>query len=279
MHDVEKHLPAMRRYFALVSFIPDWRIDDLMVSFAAPGGGAGPHRDNYDVFLCQGFGVREWRVTTSDPGAAPDASDELSLLIEFRGDPRDFSRGDVLYLPPGVAHWGTARRATMTFSIGMRAPQRSDLTPDADAPDGGPFYADPDLRSSEATPGLISAAAIRRAGDLSGDNRLSNVAVKLGKAVTSTKPWLTPDTVSGDEATQLVDNAWNGRQLALHGMCRIAWSDAHVFVNGHENPRPGGTRDTLIRLCADRRLRLRRKYDRGLSSLLCWLARCGAFKT
>ena len=60
IHDVEKHLPAMRAVLQVVPFIPDWRVDDLMVSFAAPGGGVGPHRDNYDVFLCQGTGIRNW---------------------------------------------------------------------------------------------------------------------------------------------------------------------------------------------------------------------------
>ena len=63
VHDVEKHLPAMRAVCSNVPFIPDWRIDDLMVSFAAPGGGVGPHRDNYDVFLCQGIGERNWRYS------------------------------------------------------------------------------------------------------------------------------------------------------------------------------------------------------------------------
>ena len=75
----------MRRLFDLVPFVPDWRIDDLMVSFAAPGGGVGPHRDNYDVFLCQGIGARAWCVT--DENVAPDteASDDLSLTQAFSG--------------------------------------------------------------------------------------------------------------------------------------------------------------------------------------------------
>ena len=79
VHDVEKHLPAMRRLFAHVSFIPDWRIDDLMVSFAAPGGGVGPHTDNYDVFLCQGIGVREWNVSSDDIAKDPAASIGCSI--------------------------------------------------------------------------------------------------------------------------------------------------------------------------------------------------------
>ena len=62
VQDVEKHLPDFRQWFECVTFVPDWRIDDLMISFAAPGGSVGPHQDNYDVFLCQGMGRREWRL-------------------------------------------------------------------------------------------------------------------------------------------------------------------------------------------------------------------------
>ena len=106
VHDVDKHLPAMRRLFAQVPFIPDWRIDDLMISFAAPGGGVGPHQDNYDVFLCQGIGVREWHVSTDAIREDPKASEDLALLEEFdHGEMHLARKGDVLYLPPGVAHW------------------------------------------------------------------------------------------------------------------------------------------------------------------------------
>ena len=133
VHDVEKHLPVMRKLCAHVPFIPDWRIDDLMVSFAAPGGGVGPHRDYYDVFLCQGIGIREWHVATESVDANPDASDDLALTAEFQGEQHTAREGDVLYLPPGVPHWGTATRACITYSIGMRAPQLSDLS--AELPD------------------------------------------------------------------------------------------------------------------------------------------------
>ena len=103
VHDVEKHLPAMRRLFDAVPFIPDWRIDDLMISFAAPGGGVGPHRDNYDVFLCQGIGTRDWRYTQSAVPDNPDASTDLVLVEEFSdGEQVETRQGDVLYLPPGV---------------------------------------------------------------------------------------------------------------------------------------------------------------------------------
>ncbi|MDH5622079.1 MAG: cupin domain-containing protein, partial [Gammaproteobacteria bacterium] len=158
VHDVEKHLPAMRVLFNHVPFIPQWRIDDLMVSFAAPGGGVGPHRDNYDVFLCQGTGVRNWRFTTDAVADDREASNDLALLSEFESaDDRDAIEGDVLYLPPCAPHWGTAKRACMTYSIGMRAPQVADLLPaPGDRGDGQRFYCDPDLAVDEAVPGSIS---------------------------------------------------------------------------------------------------------------------------
>ena len=71
VQDVEKHLPDFRQLLSLVPFIPDWRIDDLMISFAAPGGSVGPHKDNYDVFLCQGSGHREWRIDNNSSSHGP----------------------------------------------------------------------------------------------------------------------------------------------------------------------------------------------------------------
>jgi 50S ribosomal protein L16 3-hydroxylase len=196
VHDVEKHLPALRALFDLVPFVPDWRIDDLMVSFAAPGGGVGPHRDNYDVFLCQGIGAREWRVSLDAIGDDTDASADLALLRAFDGSRFDTREGDVLYLPPGAAHWGTAQRACITYSIGMRAPQLSDL--DASLPDDAGdnrFYGDPDLALEEVSPGRISRRAVRRALELlgRGDDDLDRTSLALGRCVTSTKEWLTPE--------------------------------------------------------------------------------------
>ncbi len=123
VQDVEKHLPDFRSFVQTASFIPDWRIDDLMVSFAAPGGSVGPHRDNYDVFLCQGAGRRKWHIAPANADLRIVESGELSLLEAFADDSPVTARpGDVLYLPPGIAHWGIAEESCMTWSIGMRAP-------------------------------------------------------------------------------------------------------------------------------------------------------------
>ena len=251
VHDVEKHLPAMRSLFRHVAFIPDWRIDDLMVSFAAPGGGVGPHRDNYDVFLCQGIGERDWRITTEEPGPDANASDDLALLNEFAGARHTARQGDVLYLPPGVAHWGTAKRACMTYSIGMRAPELADLaTTLPDVHDHTAFYADPDLATDEAAPGYISPLAVDRALALLSDERITRdaAAKSLGCCVTMTKQWLTPESATPAEAERMLHRVRSGGRLDVHGMARIAFDE-----RSPEDPAPGEARVIHADALVDRR--------------------------
>ncbi|MGH8235104.1 MAG: JmjC domain-containing protein [Rhodanobacteraceae bacterium] len=149
-------------------FIPNWRVDDVMVSYAVDGGGVGAHVDQYDVFLLQGLGRRRWAIDTRlDPPTAFREDVDLKLLREFNPthewilDP-----GDMLYLPPGIPHDGTAVGECMTFSIGMRAPAASELLLDftehlAEALPESQRYSDPDLVPATA-PGEIDNAALRR---------------------------------------------------------------------------------------------------------------------
>ena len=277
VHDVEKHLPAMRRLFAQVPFIPDWRIDDLMVSFAAPGGGVGPHTDNYDVFLCQGIGVREWRVTTEAVKNDARASDDLALKQPFGGDIHSAREGDVLYLPPGVAHWGTAERACITYSIGMRAPQLSDLG--AALPDThgeNPFYQDADLRAAEARPGYISAQVIARATKLlRGPSKPREVGEALGRYVTETKTWLRPDGAAPDEARRCLQDQV---RLKVHGMARIAWDGCNVYVNGRCRPLASGESALVEKICQSRELPRRASAFETGRELLNWMLKTGAFE-
>jgi 50S ribosomal protein L16 3-hydroxylase len=281
VHDVEKHLPVMRKLFGHVPFIPDWRIDDLMVSFAAPGGGVGPHRDNYDVFLCQGIGTREWHVTTEDIAADPGASDDLALTRPFAGQIHSVRQGDVLYLPPGAAHWGTATRACITYSIGMRAPQLSDLL--TQLPDAGqlnPFYRDPDLGVIESVPGLISEESVGRALQLAGapQQERDRIAAALGRYVTQTKEWLTPDVASPDEARSIVASLTRGARLVVHGMARIAWDLRNIYVNGACLARPGADSAWLESLCANREMVVPSTMRPASSKCLIWMLEKGLFE-
>lgn len=164
---VDQHVPQVAALIDPFRFVPSWRIDDVMVSYATDQGGVGPHFDQYDVFLVQGSGRRRWQI-----GAACDEStpllphDHLRLLANF--EPVEewvLEPGDILYLPPRIAHDGVALGDhCMTYSIGFRAPSRAELIegwcdellaalPDDDR------YTDPHLQA-QANPGEISAAAV-----------------------------------------------------------------------------------------------------------------------
>jgi len=280
VHDVEKHLPAMRRLFTLVPFVPDWRIDDLMVSFAAPGGGVGPHRDNYDVFLCQGIGSRNWHLSSGEIADDPGASDDLALLMPFSGQMHAVREGDVLYLPPCVAHWGTATRACITYSIGMRAPQRSDLVAEYQDDAGQePFYTDPDLGTDESTPGYISPASMSRAMRLVGrDQNAARIADLLGCFVTRTKDWISPESASDEEVAAILDSQRKRFPLTVHGMARIAWDDRNVYANGTLRPRGGIHAEWLESLCAMRSLPETPGNSHETWDCIAWMLKVGVFE-
>jgi 50S ribosomal protein L16 3-hydroxylase len=132
VQDVDKWDADVRALLARFGFLPSWRIDDIMVSYAVDGGSVGAHVDQYDVFLLQGFGRRHWAIST-DPRAPKAFRDdaEIRLLREFAPTHEwVLEPGDMLYLPPGVPHHGVAIGECLTYSIGMRAPSRAELLVD-----------------------------------------------------------------------------------------------------------------------------------------------------
>lgn len=164
VQDVEKHYPPLAELMQRFDFLPGWRLDDLMISWAAPGGSVGPHVDQYDVFLLQAEGRRRWQIAERfDPALLPDC--ELNVLRRFEAEQSwDLGPGDMLYLPPGVAHHGVAMTAGMTWSIGARAPDAADLLlalGETLAGDAVPRYTDPDLQPVERA-GEIDHAALAR---------------------------------------------------------------------------------------------------------------------
>jgi 50S ribosomal protein L16 3-hydroxylase len=129
VQDMDKWDADLRALLERFDFLPRWRIDDIMVSFAAPGGSVGAHVDQYDVFLLQGRGRRRWQVDDRSDAPREFRDDvELKLLREFTPT-HDWvlEPGDMLYLPPGVPHHGVAEDACLTLSVGMRAPAHGEL--------------------------------------------------------------------------------------------------------------------------------------------------------
>src|SRR5690606_10284937 len=151
VQDVDKWDADVAALLPQFGFLPRWRIDDVMVSFAAPGGSVGAHVDQYDVFLLQAQGHRRWQIDAGDnPPLAFRDDVELKLLREFHPT-HDWvlGPGDMLYLPPGVPHHGVAEDACLTFSVGMRAPSAAELLGDyvdtlAAEADEALRYRDPD---------------------------------------------------------------------------------------------------------------------------------------
>ncbi|AEG49236.1 Cupin 4 family protein [Sphingobium chlorophenolicum L-1] len=166
---VNQHVPEVAGLIAPFRFVPDWRIDDVMVSFATDGGGVGPHFDQYDVFLIQGLGRRRWRVGPQCDAATPLLPhDDLRLIADFEAtDDWILEPGDILYVPPRFAHDGVAvGDDCMTYSIGFRAPSRAELVEgwcehQADGMAEEDRYADPDLVVQD-NPGEITASALDR---------------------------------------------------------------------------------------------------------------------
>ena len=169
VQDVDKWDADTAALLAAFDFIPSWRIDDVMISYAVDGSGVGAHVDQYDVFLLQGMGQRRWAIDTrANPSTAFREDVDLKLLREFRPTHTwTLNPGDMLYLPPGVPHNGVAVGECMTFSIGMRAPAAGELLFDfaahvAEALPESQRFADPDLKPA-GDAGEIDGAALHRA--------------------------------------------------------------------------------------------------------------------
>jgi 50S ribosomal protein L16 3-hydroxylase len=164
---VDHHVAEVAALIEPFRFIPNWRIDDVMVSYATDGGGVGPHFDQYDVFLIQGLGRRRWQIgARCDDETELLPHDDLRLLANFEATEEwVLEPGDILYVPPRFAHNGIAvGDDCMTYSIGFRAPSRAELIGNwcddllAELADDD-RYADPGL-AAQANPGEISASAL-----------------------------------------------------------------------------------------------------------------------
>jgi 50S ribosomal protein L16 3-hydroxylase len=190
---VDQYFPAVARLLEAVPFIPRWRLDDVMISFATPGGSVGAHVDNYDVFLIQGRGQRRWGVSAGGSRLLRPGLD-LSVLRRFEAEHEwVLDPGDVLYLPPGVAHHGVALTDCLTYSIGFRAPSQTAVLASLlqrlveNAP-REQLYSDRCL-PLQSEPGEITAWALRRFGRIAAGalNEPGALDVALGELLTLPK--------------------------------------------------------------------------------------------
>lgn len=246
-------------------FIPNWRIDDLMVSYSAPGGGVGPHLDQYDVFIIQGMGKRRWRV------GMPDASLEqfcphprLLQVSEFQACIDEIMEpGDILYIPPGCPHDGVSLDPSLNYSVGFRAPAQKDLIGGLadyllDFQIDGTRFSDPG-RLRSVSPGEINSRDLGQVRQLmqqllADDDLLSRW---FGSYITQAKREL--DLQEPDphyQAEEIAEYLEEGSVLGRLGGLRCCYQqpnaeeDIQLFINGDCFPLPATEIDSA-RLLTD----------------------------
>ena len=262
-------------------FVPDARLDDLMLSYASDGGGVGPHYDSYDVFLLQAFGQRRWRIgRQKDLSLQPDVP--LKILANFKPEVEYvLEPGDLLYLPPRYAHDGIAEGECMTYSIGFRIPNRAELArellqrlaEDAEDAVGVALYQDPNQPAVDQ-PAEIPARMLEFAQDALQDALQDSRALArgLGEYMTEPKPnvWFDTRAESADAAQAL-----KTRGIRLDRRTRMMFDAHHVFING-ESFSASGRDATLMRSLANTRCLSVREVGKlsaqALALLATWLA-------
>ncbi|PIT82435.1 cupin domain-containing protein [Limnohabitans sp. 15K] len=250
---VDLHHDGVHALMQQFRFVPDARLDDVMISYASDGGGVGPHFDSYDVFLLQAHGQRRWRIGRNKD-LTLQSGVPLKILQNFEAE-EEFvlNPGDMLYLPPKYAHDGVAEGECMTWSIGFRAPQEGELArelllglaDEAFEGVGDALYRDPKQAA------VSSSAAIPPAlGDFA--RQVLDKALK--------NPHLL-DSLLGEYLTEPKANVWFdiadkepdlSEGVQLDRRTKMMYDDRHVFING-ESFRVGGGDARLLRQLADNR--------------------------
>ncbi|MFM8623639.1 MAG: JmjC domain-containing protein [Betaproteobacteria bacterium] len=280
---VDQHHRAAHDLLQRFRFLPDARLDDLMISLASEGGGVGPHFDSYDVFLLQASGSRRWRI---GPQSDLSLRADLPLKILRRFEPQEehvLQAGDMLYLPPGYAHDGLAMpgrgEPCMTYSIGFRAPSRAELASallvrmaesleEAQEPARPVLYRDagqPATAQPAVLPEALIGFAQRSLEKVLKDPKALRDA--LGRYLSEPKPglWFEP-----------CDETWGpGQGLAVHGRTRMMYAGSFLFVNGERFQMGGADARWLRRLADERRLgadEVQRLSAQARLVVLQWLA-------
>ncbi len=271
MQGVDLHVQAVHELLQQFRFVPEARLDDLMVSYASDGGGVGPHFDSYDVFLLQAQGRRRWRIgrqkdLTLQEGVPLKVLSHFAPEQEFVLEP-----GDMLYLPPRYAHDGVAIGECMTYSIGFRAPSRAELARELLQ------------RLAEQAGDAAGLALYRDSGQPAVDSpgripaRLHDFAQRALQAALA-DPLALPRAL-GEYLTEPKPHVWfdaatapcrMGR-LALDRRTRMMFDDHHVFING-ESYRASGRDAALMQQLADRRCLAAHEVRRASKGAVALLA-------
>lgn len=267
VQEINKHVPDFALLQQRFDFIPNWRLDDVMVSYAADQGGVGPHADNYDVFLIQGAGRRRWQLSEQDAG--PDRlipGLPLRVLADFQPQQEYIlEAGDMLYLPPGVVHDGVALGDSTTISVGFRAPNQVELLSAylADclaSMDGERFYEDPDL-APQSNPGAITPAALNKVATIIRSLPLDDARISewFGSFITDVRPGhYLPEPEAPLDAPGFAAQLQQHGELWRSEYARFAYIEQaggrrQLFVAGEVYPLEGAVVQAAPLLCGQRR--------------------------
>ena len=262
---VDLHNDAVHALLQQFRFVPDARLDDLMISFATEGGGVGPHFDSYDVFLLQAHGQRQWRIGRQKKFELQEGV-PLKILKEFKPEAEFvLNPGDMLYLPPGYAHDGIAQGECMTYSIGFRVPRSAELASELlmglseeVAEDCGGsqdvLYQDPQqpaVFQDASVPQALQLFAANAVAKALKDPQLLNCL--LGESLTEPKPNVWFDNPDQDELPNFV---WPA-DVRLDRRTKMLFDDKHVFINGESFRAAGQDAKLLRKLANDKFLSLK----------------------
>lgn len=282
---VDLHDAQARALLERFRFVPDARLDDLMISYATDGGGVGPHVDSYDVFLLQVHGKRRWRIAARpDPTLVPDLP--LKILAHFSPEQEwVLEPGDMLYLPPGYAHDGVAQGECMTCSIGFRAPtaretlqnflyylaENVDTLPLGRAFDGR--YADPDQPATDRPgqmPDLMLARIARQLAGMHWND--ATIARFLGAWLSEPKSTVFFEPPSRPLAAAAFIRRAGERGIALDPKSRLLYRGARLYINGESEGIPVNARQAFHRLADHRSLTAQtcKKLTDGWEILYDW---------
>jgi len=255
---VDLHNDAVHALLQQFRFVPDARLDDLMISYATDGGGVGPHFDSYDVFLLQAQGQRKWRIGQQKKFELQEGV-PLKILKDFKPETEFvLNAGDMLYLPPGYAHDGIAVGECMTYSIGFRVPRSTQLASELlmgvseeVAEQGGlahdVLYQDPHQAASiqdAAIPSALQDFAAKAVAKALKDPQLLNCL--LGESLTEPKPNVWFDAPDQDDLSGFV---WPA-DVKLDRRTKMLFDEKHIFING-ESFKAGGKDAKLLRKLAN----------------------------